>query len=806
MNRIVDVYVESISGSGNYSKLELFNDEKIELTSSIQNIQDISKVYTDFTQSFTIPASPINNAILHHFYQSDVDIATTNGVYQWNFNFRIRAKIEVGLTPFRTGTIMVEKSEIKNGRPDNYTITFYGDLLTLKDKFGEAKLSDLDLLSYNINYSASEIISRVTSSTQQDVMYPLISSKRYWTYNDNTSTDIKTSSGAIVYDELFPAIKASILFDLIQSKFGVTFNSSFFKSTNEKWDKIYLWLKNEETYKPITSGAGAVMTYPSSGTKTIPSFSTSLTTYPSRAGFNFDLSNNTITCQNLDSGNGFDLSKITSAKFLVTVSNLSNENIVYYIDLYKDGKIVETFSYIGAVTGAIMYTFKATDNGSKFFVIVRTASPLSITLEAAIYYPSYNKFYQGILFSPITTTSTLDISSKMPDIKIADFFSGILKMFNATCYATDTNTFIVEPLDLWYNKGAIYDITEYTDTDSITIGKPSIYKKISFQFEKSESFMNRNFYDTNVVDREYSNTSTELLNEGSELTIKLPFESLLMDNKNLDDFQVGYCLTKAPDFKPYIPKPVFIYYNGRINDSLYLNNGATSTLYTDFNIFSNALDISGVKYSLTWHPENDVKTPNLPLTNNLYSLYYENYLQNIFNPKCRLINIKAHFPLSLITKLKLNDRLVIRDKRYIINELKTDITSGEVELALINDFRPMVNNAVIDTIVIPDGGDVIPIEWGLANGVDSAAFSSPITGVTFSPSTITESGPIDITIPANTNTPTPIVLESGTDTLITDDGWGIVNEEGQGVVIPIYATNTNFDGTTSIYDFYLTQS
>jgi hypothetical protein len=118
----------------------------------------------------------------------------------------------------------------------------------------------------------------------------------------------------------------------------------------------------------------------------------------------------------------------------------------------------------------------------------------------------------------------------------------------------------------------------------------------------------------------------------------------------------------------------------------------------------------------------------------------------------------------------------------------------------------MVNNAVIDTVVIPDGGGTIPIDWEFANGVSSAAFSSTVPGVSFSPSTITESTTIDITIPANTNTPTPIVLESGTDTLITEEGWGIVNEEGQGVVIPIYATNTNFDGTTSIYDFYLTQS
>ena len=800
MKRIVDVYVESISGSGDYSKLELFNDEKIELTSSIQNIQDISKVYTDFTQSFTIPASPVNNAILHHFYQSDVDVIN-NG---WNFNFRIRARIEVGLTTFRTGTIMVEKSEIKNGRPDNYTITFYGDLLTLKDKFEEFKLSDLDLTSYNVSYTATEVINKVTSSTQQDIMYPLISSKRVWTYNDGVSTDIKTSAGAVNFNELFPAIKVSILFDLIQSKFGITFNSDFFKSTNEKWDKIYLWLKNEESYTLKTSGEVAYITYPSNGTTNIPSFyGWGGILYPARKGFNFNLSTNAITCQNLDDSSAAPPFAVKTARFLITVSNLSSATTIYYIDLYRNGKVVETFTYKGAITNAIMYTFTALDNGIVFNVIVRSDTPLTMNLQAAINYPTYNNFFQGIVFSPIETTATLDISSKIPDIKIADFFSGILKMFNATCYATDTNVFTIEPLDLWYNKGAIYDITEYTDTDSITIEKPNVYKKISFKYEKSESFINRNFYDTNIVDREYSNTNIELQNEGSELTISAPFESLLMNNFNEDDFQVGYCLTKSPDYKPYIPKPVLFYYNGRINDTLYLNNGVTSTLYNDFNIFSNALDISGVKYSLTWHPENDVKAPNLPLTNNLYSLYYQNYLQNIFNPKCRLVRVKAYFPLSLITKLKLNDRVIIRDKRYIINEIKSDITSGQVDLSLLNDFRSMVNNVV--TPIVPDDGGTIPIDWGLPNGSSSASFSSPIVGVSFSPSVITESASIDITIPANTNTPTPIVLESGTDRLITEDGWGIVNEEGQTATIPVYATNTNLDGSTSIYDFYITQ-
>jgi hypothetical protein len=177
-------------------------------------------------------------------------------------------------------------------------------------------------------------------------------------------------------------------------------------------------------------------------------------------------------------------------------------------------------------------------------------------------------------------------------------------------------------------------------------------------------------------------------------------------------------------------------------------------------------------------------------------MYYSSYLENLFNPKCRLIRIKAHFPLSLITKLRLNDRLIVRDKRYIINELKSDITSGEVSLTLINDFRPMLNDAVTPTIVIPSGGGTTTIPYKVPNGVISTTFSSGVPGVTISPGSTTTDASVAITAPTNTNTPTPIWTESTTDNIITDDGYGIVNEEGFGVVIPVDATNLNNDGTT----------
>jgi hypothetical protein len=797
MKRIVDIYVESISGSGDYLKLELFNDEKIELTSTIQNIQDISKVYTDFTQSFTIPASTINNSILHHFYQSDVNI--TNN--EWNFNFRIRARIEIDLVPFRTGTIMMEKANIKDGRTDSYTITFYGDLVSLKDKFGDAKLSDLDFTSYDIEYTGTNVINRVKSSTLENVMFPLISSKRLWSYGDGASTDVKTVKGSIKNDELFPALKVARILDAIEAKFDVEFNSQFFVSTNDKWEKLYLWLKNEEQYTGKTSSTPVNIVAPS-GQTIVPGFtmypySVSPVHYTGFSGFYFDGS--FFTCKsvgNVTNPFGSGLVSIDAPTLQISVQSVSDATIEYYIDLYKDGKVVKTKTSKGKFSPLDFYTFAPSDNGSVFFFRIRTKAPMTLNLDATLNYKYYNNYNQPIFIPSTTTTTKTDLSSKMPSMTVAEFFSGLLKMFNATCYATSVDVFTIEPLDMWYNGGNIYDITNYTDIDSIDVERTNVFKKLSFKYQKSESFLNREYYDNGIMEREYADTNLTLSNEGTDYSVELPFENLLMNNLNVDNFQVGYCLTKGPDFKSYIPKPVFLYFNERINDTLYMNNGTTSTLCSDFNIFSNVLESNGGLYSLTFHPESDVKIPNDTLTNNLYSLYYSSYLENLFNPKCRLIRIKAHFPLSLITKLRLNDRLIVRDKRYIINELKSDITSGEVSLTLINDFRPMLNDAITPTIVIPSGGGTVTIPYKVPNGVISTTFSSGVAGTTISPGSTTTDASIEVTAPVNPYTPTPIWTESTTDVIITDDGWGIVNEEGFGVVIPVDATNLNNDGTT----------
>ena len=70
--RQVVLYIKD--NSGNYQLTEMFKDETITITSKLQDVRDISKVFTDFSQPFTIPASKENNKILQHWYNFNIDV------------------------------------------------------------------------------------------------------------------------------------------------------------------------------------------------------------------------------------------------------------------------------------------------------------------------------------------------------------------------------------------------------------------------------------------------------------------------------------------------------------------------------------------------------------------------------------------------------------------------------------------------------------------------------------------------------------------------------------------------------------
>ena len=772
MIRKVDIYIES-EIPNDYKKIELFNDEKISLSLSVQNINDISKVYADYSQSFTIPASPQNNGIFKHFYQSDVDIdITTPGTQIIDHNQRRKAYIEIELTPFRTGTIQLEKANIKDNKVDSYSITFYGDLVTLKDKFGSDKLMDLDHYPINHTYTGAEVQSRITTTTDTyDVRYPMISSDRLWQITGGGANDITSTGHHVNYSELFPAVRVKSIFDIIASKYGITFTGNFL--SDKRFTNLFLWYKNAETNitwseaQPVTFNTSSSVDNDSNGRL---------------AGSLLYLKQPSI------------YSRTTIQAFTPNTGG-----VAYKIDTYKNGLLLSTVDFDGTSASAgyfNLYDSTAIDPSESVYNFrIRTANPITLSIKILVVRNS-NTNSMDIQCYPTTTTSNTDLSSKAPDMLVSDFFSAILREFNLTCFATSIDVFKIEPLDEWYGQGAVIDISQHIGTDSIDISRPKLYKSISFEYEKSESFLNVQFA-ANSQNREYGSTKYAFDYDGSDFAIKQPFENLLHTKFTGTQFQVAYALDK--NYNKYIPKPCLLYmYDSQACSFKFDNNSSVVTI-TNYMPFGQEVYHNGTIFTSNFSSDQGTLTGEKD--NNLYATYYYSYLANLFNLKQRLTNVKCYLPISLIVSLKLNDRLIIRDKRYIINDIKTDLTTGEVDLTLLNDFRPIMNPTLP---IIQNGGSSFILPVQVPNKVVQVDLSS-VAGATFSTSTITTDTNVTVTIGANPTTYYNRITEDGNSRVTEVFEDTRITEEYAVQDIDITHTYTTTTGTTYTETIYIQQ-
>ena len=726
MNRKVQIYITT---NDDTNRLELFDDEQINVTSTVQNIQDISKNFTDFSQSFTIPASDYNNRILQHFYQSDVNATI-------DYNLRFDAFIEIDLSFFRRGKLQVEKSNIKNGRVDSYTVTFYGLGVSLKDHFGEDLLSDLDYTDYNHEYSGAEVQARVEDSTNAyDVKYPLITSSRIWGYQSQTvnattpdwltlgggGNNIYSSGGAVIFTELFPALRVSKILELMETKYGIQFDGNILN--DERFTKAFLWYKNSNWLNRAGKPYEVDITSTDSPTGTIDLTSAISTT------------NNSITANYIPNYQGIHVISLN----VLTASVAS----IYYIDVYQNGNLINSIQAVS--TGIFQLALFPNTTGLSDVYTFAIRPTTSITLTHKLIYG----FTSSAGASAVTTVNAssvmdvyLNLASNAPKMKVVDFFAGILKTFNLACVGSGESDYLLASLDDWYGQGMITDITKHVDLESIEVGRMPLYKKIAYKFQESECFLNKQFSQT--YNRGYGDMSYQYDYEDGEFTTELPFENLLQQTFTGTALQVGYCLNN--EFAPYIPKPVLLYQYDNQDVDFKFNDGSTINNVTNYTPFGQDLRYNNEDYTLNFAPE----TSSLllyPIQNTLFYEYSFAYLYALYNKHQRLVNLKAKLPTTLLSSLKLNDRLVIRDKRYIINDMKSNLTNGVVDFSLYMDFRPIINRRIFS--VGSDGG-TLKISIAMPNNGASIYLTRSSESFTLDTYTSTRSTIITATIPAST--------------------------------------------------------
>ena len=690
-------------------RITLFKDEKISITSSVQNFNDIGKLYTDYSQSFTIPSNATNNKIFKYWYENSLDDGFDHRVKYYGY-------IEIDTIPFRYGKFQLEKANKKNGAIESYTITFVGNLTQLKDRFKADKLNSLayvdgdNLVSYydelNFDYTDTNVFEILTVGVANpNVSFPLIGSGRRYECATGSGSDITTPSGIINTRELFPSIPVFKVFEYIQARYGLTFIGVSFDAIFLK--DLWLYCKNAEQFSSFPQALKINWTSRGSGFDNTTRGYLDLTT--DELIFRF---NNLNTTQ----------ANIRLESWINIIP--TDASIEYTVEIYDNGILYLTYpNRFGTIDQCFFSRYRWDEpfiNGEyplhKFTFKISSIVPMTFSSQIQ-YKRNYGEGVPGAytnVFGGATSQTTggfLTVQKYIPDITVEAFIVGIVKAFNLMIIPVNETTFEFVTMDVYYERGDIVDITKFCSSQEEEVGRPKLFKSIKFLYEKSENILNNAF--RGLFNRDYG----DLIYDNDNLTstetyeIKLPFENIMFEkyippltaSNQITNFLTATCWDK--DLQPYTPKPILLYDNGftellvdGVSTDIGYEFGASDISEPIYRKFSNQINVGATdqiySQALNFGDEFSVEGTEVAPPKGLFSIYYSNYVYNLYNVKTRKLTIKAILNSYWANNLKLNDRVVLKNKRYSINTMTIDAETKETNFELLSDFRLLTDEVL----------------------------------------------------------------------------------------------------------------
>jgi len=661
-------------------RIDLFKDESISITQSIQNVKDIAKVFTDFSKTFSVPASKTNNKIFKHYYNYDIQ----NG-----FDARKKkdATIELNNITFRDGKIKLEGVDLKNNVPHTYRITFFGNTVSLKDLLGEDKLqslSDLDSLSEVYDVSGIRGGLQLDPATN-DVIVPLITHTQRLKY-DSTSgnhdagnlyyhTGTGGNTHGVLYSELKYALRIHKIVEAIESKYSITFSDDFFVDTNAPYYDLFMWLHRKKGDVQNLSGVNQSLVNGWTGT------------------INPDLDTET---QMINSST----LRVIGVPQYYDVFNLilqKSAGLSYKAIVYKDGVEV----YKSASTSGNLTISKSDINLEEADYTVYIEADGNITFSDIYWDISYTEPFSNTKTITYNTgtynyVSAFDfiITQQIPEMKVIDFLTGLFKMFNLTAYI-ENDIVVVKTLDSFYSSGNSYDISKYVEVDKSAVNVALPYREINFSYEDTDTFLAKQH--TQLAGKEWAKldfNGGEGKLDGGLYSVKLPFghiknERLINENGGANTtIMYGYYVDDNQE--SYIGKPLLFYpikQTGATPIS-FLNSSSSHTQLLTYNVPSNSLSLlrTTSKVNINFNNELNEYTGTNDFTDTLFEVYYKNYITNVFNSTNRLTKVSAYLPLRILYNYTLADRFVINGRSYKINSITSNLETGKSELELLNDL------------------------------------------------------------------------------------------------------------------------
>lgn len=669
-------------------RVEMFDDEGVSITSSIQNVRDIGKVFSDYSQSFSVPASRQNNKIFKHYYNPDLN----NG---FDARLKVDAVIEVNYQPFKTGKIRLDEVEMKDNAAHSYKITFFGGLVSLKDILGEDQLEDLTWLSnFNVIYSYTAVRAALQNGvnfTIDSVSYPdaiitpLISAEERWYYSTSSGSGnlaVATGSTGGDYTNMKYAIRLYCIIKAIEERYNtengyasnIVFSDDFFSTSENDFYNLYMWLHREKGKIDLSVEKQVYI-------NRFPYTSWNGTYW---SGDNFQI---------------FDINGYQASKYNMQLDvNVSNSGVTFDVFVEQNGSVIASFLNN---TGAFSYAFTAfdlTSNGT-YKVRIQHTSAFSFDISASTnvfltrYSPSGNTTNTFALTSnqTLTTNIVFDINTNIPKMKVIDFLTALFKMFNLTAFYNGTQI-VVEPLDDFYAGGTSRDITKYVDVSSSTVLPSTLYNQINFKYADTKSLFANNHLEQFNYEWAEEEYAIQDKYEGQKYEISIPFshhkyERLYEVNAGTATVvQWGWSVDKLNDDntgQPYLGAPLVFYAIQQTGTNIRVTDGTTPVDIGVYYIPSNSIALTDTDININFKAELNEYT-NTVFTQTLFENYYKNYISSVFDVRTRFVKVTAYLPLQLLTTIKLEDEIIVNQRAYRINQVEYNLGEGKAEFELKN--------------------------------------------------------------------------------------------------------------------------
>ena len=259
--------------------------------------------------------------------------------------------------------------------------------------------------------------------------------------------------------------------------------------------------------------------------------------------------------------------------------------------------------------------------------------------------------------SSVLNSANVLVSKLLPEMKVSDFFKGIIQMFKLVVIGKGGDDVYINSLDAYYRQGERYDISRYIDRSEFQVDRGEILSELSFKFQPPSSILATEFLDRNGTG--YGDSDVKLLDaegnkyDGDSLTVELPFEQIVyerltdLNGERQTGVQVGNVIDVA--YSPVFTKP-HLHYATKLDVSGSGNaiKFNSATLTGDMWIPMSHSGIYNPSYSLLFESEISTYTSE-NLSNTLYSNHYKHYIDAIFNIKRRTIKAVSYTHLTLPT-------------------------------------------------------------------------------------------------------------------------------------------------------------